>query len=83
MLDFKRDFFKGEGYGKTEYTFFLALGNLVSPGADTRVTVVSQTGRALVAARLAVPAAPEDVALGVVGEDTVQTRAVRSANRRL
>ena len=61
-------------------TFVLALGDLVGPHANSRLTVVRQTGRALVAGRLAVPTVPEGVALLLVGEDSVQPRAVGSAD---
>lgn len=64
-------------------TFFLAGGDLVGPGANAALLVVSQSGGALVATGLAVPATPEDVAFGLIGEDTVQTGTVRSADRGL
>lgn len=58
-------------------TFISALGHLIGPHAYARLTIVRQTGRALVTRRLAVPAVPEDVALALIGEDAVQPRAVR------
>lgn len=62
------------------YTLFLAGGYLVGPGANAALLVVSQARGALIATGLAVPAAPENVALGVIGEDTVETGTVRSAD---
>lgn len=56
--------------------FVLALWDLVSPHADAGFAVVRQTRGALVTGGFSVPAVPEDVAFGLVGEDTVQTRAV-------
>ena len=61
-------------------TFFLAISDLIGPGADARFAAVSQTRGALVAASLTVPAAPEDVALAGVGEDTVETWALGGAD---
>ena len=65
------------------FTFLFAGSDLISPGADAALSAVSQTGRALVAACLAVPTAPEYVALAFIGENTVQARAVGSADGRL
>lgn len=64
-------------------TLVSALGDLVGPHAHARFPVVGKSGAALVAGRLAVPAVPEHVAFSLVGEDTVQPRAVRSADWRL
>lgn len=57
-------------------TLVLALRDLIGPHADARFPVVSETGRALVAARFSAPAVPEDVALGLIGEDSVEAGAV-------
>lgn len=57
-----------------------AGSDLIGPGADTGVAVVSQARCALVAGSLTVPAAPENVAFALIGEDTVQTGAVGSAD---
>jgi len=65
---------------KVELTLVLALRDLVSPHADASFSVVGEAGRALVAAGFTVPAVPEDVALGLVGEDAVETRAVFCAD---
>lgn len=64
-------------------TLVSALGDLVSPHAHTGFPVVSKSGAALVAGGFSVPAVPEDVALGFVGEDTVQPLAVRGGDWRL
>ena len=64
-------------------TFDFALGHLISPHADARLPVVSESGAALVPGGLAVPAVPEGVALLLVGEDAVEARAVGRGNRRL
>lgn len=64
-------------------TFVSAFGHLVGPHAHPSLAVVGQSGAALVARRLAVPAVPEHVALLLVGEDAVQTGAVRRADGRL
>ena len=65
------------------FTFNFAFLDLIGPGADAGLAVVGQARGALVAGSLAVPAAPEDVAFAVVGEDTVEARAVASADRGL
>lgn len=59
-------------------TLVLALWDLVSPHAHAGFPVVGQAGAALVAGSLAVPAVPEDVAFGFIGEDSVQPLAVGS-----
>lgn len=64
-------------------TLVTALGNLVGPHAHTGFTVVGKSGGALVAGGLSVPAVPEHIALGVIGEDSVQAGAVGGANWRL
>lgn len=72
------------GFWATEplpLAFVSAFWHLVSPHADARLAVVGQSGGALVAARLSVPAVPESVALVLVGEDAVQPGAVRSRDR--
>lgn len=61
-------------------TLVLALGDLVSPHAHTGFPVIGKSGAALVAGSLAVPAVPENVTFGFIGEDTVQPLAVRSGN---
>ena len=61
-------------------TFNFALGDLISPGADTGFAVVSESRSALVTTSLTVPAGPEDVTFVLIREDTVKTRAVRSAD---
>jgi hypothetical protein len=61
-------------------TLDLALRDLIGPHADARFPVVSETGRALVAAGFTVPAVPEDVALDLVGEDSVETGAMFGAD---
>jgi hypothetical protein len=61
-------------------TLDLALRDLIGPHADARFPVVSETGRALVAAGFTVPAVPEGVALDVVGEDSVEAGAVFGAD---
>lgn len=54
--------------------------DLIGPGAHAAFPAVSQARGALVAAGLAVPAAPEDVTLGLIGEDSVQARAIPGAD---
>ena len=61
-------------------TFNFALGDLISPGADTGFAVVSESRSALVTTSLTVPAGPEDVTFVLIREDTVKARAVRSAD---
>jgi len=61
-------------------TFVSAFGHLVSPHAHPGFTVIGQSGAALVAGRLAVPAVPEDIALFLIREDAVQTGAMRCAD---
>lgn len=63
-------------------TFDLALGYLVGPHAHSGLAVVSQTGGTLVSAGLSSPTVPEGVALDVVWEDSVQSRAVQRADGR-
>lgn len=60
--------------------FNFALGDLISPGADTGFAVVSESRSALVTTSLTVPAGPEDVTFVLIREDTVKARAVRSAD---
>ena len=68
----------GSGASETvRYFFVLALGDLVSPHAHTGFSVVSEPRAALVAGSLSVPAVPENVAFGLIREDTVQPLAVR------
>ncbi len=57
--------------------------DVIGPDTDPLVIVVGEAGRALIAARFAVPAAVEDAAVGRVGEDAVQAGAVRGAYRGL
>lgn len=57
-------------------TFVPAFGDLVGPHADAGFPVVGESGAALVAGGFTVPAVPEDVTFVLVGEDTVQPRAV-------
>lgn len=57
---------------KSTRTLVPALGHLVGPHAHTRFPVVSESGAALVAGSLAIPAVPEHVAFLLVREDTVQ-----------
>lgn len=64
-------------------TFVSALGHLVGPHAHPGLTVVGQSGATLVAGGLAVPTVPEDVALLLVREDTVEAGTVRRADGRL
>jgi len=61
-------------------TFVSAFGHLVGPHAHPGFTVIGQSGAALVARRLAVPAVPEDVAFLLVREDAIQTGAMRCAD---
>lgn len=71
------------GSGATESSGDLlvaALGHLVGPHADACLTVVGESGGALVARGLSVPAVPEDVALGLIGKDSVQAGAVGGAD---
>lgn len=64
----------------TANLFFLAGSNLISPGTNAGFLAVGQARSALIAASLSVPAAPEDVALGFIGENTVKAGAVRGAD---
>lgn len=64
----------------TANLFFLAGSDLISPGTNAGLLAVGQSRSALIAASLSVPAAPEDVTLGIIGEDTVKTGAVRGAD---
>lgn len=57
--------------------------HVIGPDADPLVIVVGEAGRALISARFAVPATVENAAVGRVGEDAVQARAVRGAYRGL
>lgn len=68
---------------RTIGTFVSAFGHLVGPHAHPSLTIVGQSGAALIAGRFAVPAVPEDVALLLVGEDAVEARAMRRADGRL
>lgn len=61
-------------------TFELALRNLVSPHADTRVSVVGKSRGTLVATRLSIPTIPERVALDFIGEDSVKPGTVGGAD---
>lgn len=61
-------------------TFLFTVGNLIGPGTNAAFPAVSQAGGALITASFAVPAAPENIAFGLVGEDSVQARAVRSTD---
>lgn len=63
-------------------TFILAFGNLIGPHAHTGFTVVGKTRRTLVTGSFTVPAVPEDVTLGVISEDTVQSSTMGSRNGR-
>lgn len=65
------------------YTFNLALGDLVGPHADPGLSVVGETGRALVSTSLSVPTVPEGVALHLIREDSVESWAVGCADWRL
>lgn len=67
-------------YPKLTVTF--TLWHLVGPHADTGFAVVGETGGTLVPGGLSVPAVPEDVALGVVGEDAVEAFTVWGADCR-
>ncbi|TGZ57268.1 hypothetical protein DBV15_09868 [Temnothorax longispinosus] len=68
---------------KTEInTFVSAFGHLVGPHAHPGLTVVGQSGAALVAGGLAVPTVPEDVALLLVGKDAVEAGTVRRGDGR-
>lgn len=60
--------------------FLFTVGNLIGPGTNAAFPAVSQAGGALITASFAVPAAPENIAFGLVGEDSVQARAVRSTD---
>jgi len=60
--------------------FNFALGDLISPGADTGFAVISESRSALVTTSLTIPAGPEDVTFVLIGKDTVKARAVRSAD---
>lgn len=53
---------------------------MISPHADSGFTVVSESGTALVPGGLSVPAIPENVAFLLVGEDTVESRAMGRAD---
>lgn len=53
---------------------------MVGPHAHPGFTVVGQSGAALVAGRLAVPAVPKDVALLLVGEDAIESGTMRRAD---
>ena len=64
-------------------TFDLALRDLISPHAHASLSVVSESGTALVLGGFSVPAVPESVALLLVGENTVQPRTVGRAYGRL
>jgi len=64
-------------------TFNLAFGYLVSPHAYSGFPVVSETGRTLIPAGLSVPTIPENVTFLLIGENSVQPRAVRSTDSRL
>lgn len=66
---------------KKKRTFSSAAVDLIGPDADTGRIVVGQTGGALVATGFSVPAAPEHVTSILIGEDAVQTLAMRCANR--
>lgn len=61
--------------------FVSALGYLIGPHADTRFAIVGESGGALVPGGLSVPAVPEDVAFGLIGEDAVQPFAVSGGDR--
>lgn len=60
----------------TKFTFVFAFWDLIGPHAHASFTIVSKSGGALVTGGFSVPAVPEDVAFGFVGEDTVKTRAM-------
>lgn len=59
-----------------KHTFVFALGHLVGPHADTGITIVGQTGRALISGGFTVPAVPEHIAFVLIGEDAVQAGTV-------
>lgn len=61
----------------TQLTILSTGGDLIGPGANTAFPAVSQARGALVTASLSVPAAPEDVTFGLIGEDSMQAGAVR------
>lgn len=61
-------------------TLVLAFWNLIGPHANPGFTVVCESGGALVSGGFAVPAVPEHVAFGLVGEDAVEAFAVGSGN---
>lgn len=61
-------------------TFISALRYLIGPHADASFTIVCKTGWALVTRGFAVPAVPENVALALIGEDSVQAGAVSVRN---
>lgn len=63
-------------------TFISAFGYLVSPHANASFTVVSKSGTALIPGSFTVPAIPENVALFLISENTVKTRAMGSSNWR-
>lgn len=65
----------------SEHTFVLAFRYLIGPHTDSGFTVVSESRTALVSGSLSVPAIPEYVAFLFVGEDTVEARTMRRANR--
>lgn len=57
-------------------TFIFAFWNLIGPHANTCFTIVCQTGWALIAASFTIPAIPESVTLGFIGEDAIQSGTV-------
>lgn len=64
-------------------TFVSTLWHLIGPHAHPGFAIVGQSGAALVARCLAVPAVPEDVAFLLVGEDAVEPGAMRRVDGRL
>lgn len=65
---------------RTIDTFISALGHLVGPHAHPSLTIVCQSGAALIAGRFAVPAVPEDIAFLLIGEDAVEAGAMRGTD---
>lgn len=55
----------------TIHTFMFALGDLISPHAYAGFSVVGKSRTALITGSFSVPAIPEDVAFGLIREDTV------------
>lgn len=64
-------------------TLVFAFRYLIGPHTDSRLTVVSEPRTALILGCLSVPTVPEHVAFLFVRENTVQTRTMRRADRRL